>query len=31
VLPSSVEGVRGVGDYLSLMRHDIQQLAAAVS
>lgn len=30
VLPSSVEGVRGVNDYVSLMRHNITQLAAAV-
>jgi zinc/manganese transport system substrate-binding protein len=31
VLPSSVEGVRGVDDYVSLMRHNIGQLAGAVS
>ena len=31
VLPSSVEGVRGVNDYVSLMRYNIQRIAAAVS
>ncbi len=30
VLPPSVGGVRGVDDYISLMRHDIGQLAAAL-
>jgi ABC-type Zn uptake system ZnuABC Zn-binding protein ZnuA len=30
VLPPSVGGVRGVSDYVSLMRYDVQQLAAAV-
>ncbi|MDB4881783.1 MAG: hypothetical protein JWL95_549 [Gemmatimonadetes bacterium] len=30
VLPPSVGGVRGVGDYISLMKYDMAQLAAAV-
>ena len=30
VLPSSVEGVKGVTDYVSLIRHNVTQLAAAV-
>ena len=30
VLPSSVEGVKGVNDYVSLIRHNVTQLAAAV-
>lgn len=30
VLPPSVGGVRGVADYVSLIRYDVQQLAAAV-
>lgn len=30
VLPPSVGGVRGVNDYVSLMRHNLSQLAAAV-
>lgn len=30
ILPPSVGGVRGVPDYISLMRYDVQQLAAAV-
>ncbi len=31
VLPSSVGGIRGVNDYISLLRHDVQQLADGVS
>jgi zinc/manganese transport system substrate-binding protein len=31
VLPSSVEGVKDVHDYISLMRYNVQQLAGAVS
>jgi ABC-type Zn uptake system ZnuABC Zn-binding protein ZnuA len=31
ILPPSVGGVRGVGDYLSVMDYDIKQLAAALS
>lgn len=30
VLPSSVEGVKGVDDYVALMRHNVTRLAAAV-
>jgi zinc/manganese transport system substrate-binding protein len=30
VLPSSVEGVKGVNDYVSLIRHNVTQVAAAV-
>ena len=31
VLPPSVGGVKGVADYLSLIRHDVRQLASALS
>jgi ABC-type Zn uptake system ZnuABC Zn-binding protein ZnuA len=30
ILPPSVGGVPGVNDYISLMRYDMSQLAAAV-
>ena len=30
VLPSSVEGIKGVDDYLSLLRYDVEKLAEAV-
>ena len=30
VLPSSVEGVKGVNDYVSLLRHNVNAIAAAV-
>jgi ABC-type Zn uptake system ZnuABC Zn-binding protein ZnuA len=30
VLPPSVGGQRGLDDYVSVLRHDIEQLAAAV-
>ena len=31
VLPPSVSGVKGIDDYISLMRHDIAEVAKAVS
>jgi zinc/manganese transport system substrate-binding protein len=31
VLPPSVGGAKGIDDYLSLIRHDVKQLAAALS